>query len=68
MNDFGKAFLGAALCALAACSGGGDGEAPEPPLAGASIGGDFELTGESGETVRESDFEGDYRLVYFGYT
>lgn len=42
--------------------------APEPPLAGASIGGDFALTGEDGNTVRWDDFADKYRIVYFGYT
>ncbi|MEM7781375.1 MAG: SCO family protein [Pseudomonadota bacterium] len=40
----------------------------EPPLAGAKIGGEFELSNTSGETVRWSDFEGRYRIVYFGFT
>ena len=39
----------------------------EPPLAGADIGGEFELTSSDGETVRWSDFDGQYRIVYFGY-
>jgi protein SCO1/2 len=39
----------------------------EPPLAGAAIGGPFELVDSAGETVRWSDFEGQYRMVYFGY-
>lgn len=39
----------------------------EPPLAGSSIGGDFELTDTEGETVRWVDFEGSYRIVYFGF-
>ncbi len=41
--------------------------APEPPLAGAAIGGDFALTNSKGETVRWGDFVGKYRIVYFGY-
>ncbi|AOL95763.1 SCO family protein [Porphyrobacter sp. LM 6] len=41
--------------------------APEPPLAGAAIGGDFALTNSKGETVRWGDFAGKYRIVYFGY-
>ncbi|MDT0575139.1 SCO family protein [Croceicoccus sp. F390] len=50
---------------LAACS-----ETPreEAPLAGATIGGDFALVGEDGRTVRWSDFDGQWRIVYFGYT
>ncbi len=40
----------------------------EPPLAGADIGGPFELVGSDGEIVRWSDFDGQYRIVYFGFT
>ncbi len=56
----------AAALALAGCGGGGT--AQEPPLAGASIGGDFALQNSEGETVRWDDFAGQYRVVYFGYT
>jgi protein SCO1/2 len=38
------------------------------PLAGAAIGGPFTLTDSQGKTVRWSDFDGKYRIVYFGYT
>lgn len=41
--------------------------AAEPPLAGATIGGDFALTASDGRTVRWGDFAGKYRIVYFGY-
>lgn len=68
MNDFRTRLLAALLLPLGACSGGGEAPAEQSPLAGAAIGGDFTLTSETGETVRESDFAGDYRLVYFGYT
>ena len=40
----------------------------EAPLAGADIGGEFELLDKDGQTVRWSDFSGKYRTVYFGYT
>ena len=64
------ATLLASLLALSAC-GSEVVTAPEvplePPLAGATIGGEFELTGTDGETVRWSDFDGQYRIVYFGY-
>jgi protein SCO1 len=51
--------------ALAGC-----GAAPQeqPRLAGARIGGPFTLTDQDGKTVRDSDFAGKYRLIYFGYT
>ncbi|AQR74654.1 SCO family protein [Sphingomonas sp. LM7] len=50
---------------LAACGGG---TRSEPPLAGARIGGPFTLTNQDGQTVRDTDFAGKYRIVYFGYT
>ncbi|MDQ0248583.1 protein SCO1/2 [Sphingomonas kyeonggiensis] len=53
------------LLIVSGCSGAaGD----EPPLAGARIGGPFALTDQAGKTVRDSDFAGKYRIVYFGYT
>jgi protein SCO1/2 len=56
-------FLSLAL-ALAACSGAPE----EPPLKGASIGGPFTLTNQDGRRITERDFEGRYRLIYFGFT
>ena len=56
----------AALALLGASSCGGP--APEPPLAGARIGGPFALTDQDGKTVRDADFAGKWRIVYFGYT
>ncbi len=42
---------------------------PAPPgnLAGASLGGPFALIDQNGRTVRDTDFAGRYRLIYFGY-
>ena len=58
-----KILAGAALFALASCTGG------EPaPLEGAAIGGDFTLIDKTGKTVRAADFAGRYRTLYFGYT
>lgn len=58
-----------ALLLLAACT-----QAPPPgpspdgaDLRGAAMGGDFTLTGEDGNPVRWDDFEGRYRIIYFGY-
>lgn len=50
---------------LTGCSGAAP--AQEPPLAGATIGGDFALTASDGRTVEWDDFAGKYRVVYFGY-
>src|SRR5690606_1493127 len=56
--------------ALAGCDAGPAAPAQnaEPPLAGARIGGPFTLTDQNGRTVRDTDFAGQYRLVYFGYS
>jgi protein SCO1 len=56
-------LVGAAL--LAACSPDG-GESP--PLQGARIGGPFTLTNQDGQRISSDRFDGQYRLVYFGYT
>lgn len=39
-----------------------------PPLAGTKIGGPFSLVSETGAAVSQKDFDGQYRLMYFGYT
>lgn len=60
------ALTAIAALALTACqSSTAQGEAP---LAGARMGGPFTLTGENGTTVSDTDFPGQYRLMYFGYT
>lgn len=67
-----KRFLAPLVLSLSlALVAGCDSEAPtaqgDPPLAGAAIGGPFELIGSDGKTVRWDDFDGRYRVVYFGY-
>lgn len=42
--------------------------ASEGPLAGATIGGPFTLVNGDGRTVTERDFDGRYRLMYFGFS
>jgi protein SCO1 len=57
------------LTLIAAAPLAGCGAAPvEAPLAGARIGGPFTLIDQDGKTVRDTDFAGKYRIVYFGYT
>jgi len=68
MSTVRARFLGLCLpLALLAAGCGSDAPATEAPLAGADIGGSFELVDSSGKTVRWSDFDGKYRMVYFGY-
>ena len=59
----------AAILLLAAC-GSAPSQPPlsEAPLAGAAIGGDFTLTGQDGKKRSYAEFDGQYRIVYFGYT
>ncbi len=63
-SSFAPLLLGAALLlgGPAGCS------VEEPPLKGALIGGPFRLTNEDGGTTSDRDFDGKYRLIYFGYT
>ena len=72
LNLLAAALSATLSLALVACSNAPETPAAaapeEPPLAGATIGGEFELTDKNGETVRWSDFDGQYRIVYFGFT
>lgn len=63
-----RMFPALALLAALPLAGCGAANPAEPPLAGAKIGGAFALTDQNGKTVRDSDFAGKYRIVYFGYT
>ena len=58
----------AASLLLAACGPSTATRQEEPPLAGAAIGGPFTLSDKNGKEVRWQDFDGKYRIVYFGYS
>ncbi|MEZ5709028.1 MAG: SCO family protein [Blastomonas sp.] len=63
------ASLLAATLLLSACSQQDEPQQREAaPLEGAAIGGEFALIDQDGQPVRYSDFDGRYRMVYFGYT
>jgi protein SCO1 len=69
MNETAKSRIFLMLSVLfgllaASCSGPRE----EPPLKGATIGGPFTLTDQAGRTVRDTNFAGKYRIVYFGFT
>lgn len=38
------------------------------PMAGLNVGGPFSLTDHTGKEVTEKDYEGQYKLIYFGFT
>lgn len=69
-------LLLAALLSLSACNSapGSSSGVPDASqsksvdLRGATIGGPFTLENKDGKTVHWSDFDGKYRIVYFGYT
>ena len=54
--------------ALVACGAPAPQPAERPPLEGAKIGGPFTLIDKAGNAVRWQDFDGKYRVIYFGYT
>lgn len=62
------ALAGSLALALGACAPDAASSTAEPPLAGARIGGPFTLTDHNGRTVRDTDFTGRWRIVYFGYS
>ncbi len=63
-----RAIAALAALLIAACSPGAGAGAGDPPLQGATIGGPFTLTDQNGRRVSDTDFDGKYRLIYFGYT
>ncbi len=66
MNEKRLPLLVLMLLALfGACSGGAS---EAPPLEGARLGGSFTLTDQNGRQVSDRQFDGRYRIVYFGFT
>lgn len=65
LSNIFRLFPLLAALLLAACAPSAD---ETPPLAGAAIGGPFTLTDQNGRQVSDRDFDGKYRLVYFGFT
>ncbi|MEH6662427.1 MAG: SCO family protein [Parasphingorhabdus sp.] len=67
-----KTILAVSLLTLvASCNPAPDGSVSavaEPPLAGAKIGGSFTLTNQDGVRTSEEQFDGQYRIMYFGYS
>jgi protein SCO1 len=63
-----KHVLVALMVAFAGLSGCSKPMNQEPPLAGARMGGAFTLTNQDGKAVSDTDFAGQYRLIYFGYS
>ena len=56
-----------AALAVTACSPSTT-SADKPPLAGARIGGPFQLVDQDGHPRTERDYAGKWRIMYFGYT
>ncbi len=65
-----RPLFAASLLFVTAC-GQGAAPAPEPAqqgtLAGSTVGGPFSLIDQDGRRVRDTDFNGKYRLIYFGF-
>jgi len=69
MNKNAITLILALSLGLSACGSPND-QVPlsQAPLAGAAIGGPFTLTDQDGKQRSYSEFDGKYRIVYFGYT
>jgi protein SCO1/2 len=69
MNETVKSLFSLSMAVLLAVATVGCSAAasPEPPLAGARIGGPFTLTDQNGRQVTDASFAGKYRIVYFGF-
>lgn len=69
MNKNAITLILALSLGLSACGSPND-QVPlsQAPLAGAAIGGPFTLTDQDGKQRSYSEFDGKYRIIYFGYT
>lgn len=66
---FALSFFGLAIAALIAFYDvSKENNKPAMAVVADNFGGAFNLTNQSGEAVTEKDFEGQYRLIYFGFT
>jgi protein SCO1 len=68
MNKTTYSALSAALLLVACNAEPAQPSLSEAPLAGAAIGGDFTLTDQDGKKRTWREFDGQYRIIYFGYT
>jgi protein SCO1 len=71
MNKIVTSFIALSISALALSACNSAPQQPplsEAPLAGAAIGGPFTLTDQDGKQRSYAEFDGQYRMVYFGYT
>ncbi len=59
------AALSLAILPLTGC---GTSPSQPPPLAGAAIGGPFALIDQDGKPTADTNFAGQYRAIYFGYS
>lgn len=66
LSPIAPLLAGATLLLAVGCSSPQPAE--RPPLEGARIGGPFTLVGAGNRPVSDSDFAGQYRLIYFGFT
>ena len=67
MNESASRLLALLPLLVALLIGGCRADTQAPPLEGATMGGDFSLTNQEGRRVSQSDFAGQYRIVYFGF-
>lgn len=65
-----KVLLSLTAALLLSACGSGQPQPPlsEAPLAGMQLGGDFNLTDQTGKKRTNAEFKGKWRIVYFGYT